>query len=151
MRTGLGRWFLAVLLAGVAGLASVPSSRAQMRSLGGYGASTIGSYYRSMGGPLIPYGGGQGGFVPYEGLQRRPSAPEVLAPRELPATPVGGVSMPTTPIGGASRVTGPGLFYQPLRYRGRFGTGGRAIRARDYGPGFGSPFRVPPSLSRGGM
>jgi hypothetical protein len=143
-------WFLAAILVGPFGLVGVPSAQAQMRSLGGYGASSIGSYYGRGNGPLIPYAGGQGGFIPYEGLQRRAPADVVMRLRQVPQTSIGGASMSATPIGGASLRKGPGI-YQPFKYRGRFGTGGGSNRPRKYGPGFMSPFRRPPSLAGGGM
>ena len=118
------------------------------RPLGGYGAATVGSYYRSTGGPLIPYAGGQGGFIPYEGISSGRSEAVLMAPREIPRTSIGGAGMGGTPIGGASRMQGADL-YRPLNYRGRFGQGGASRLNRNSGPGFGSPFRNPPSLTRG--
>ena len=120
------------------------------RPLGGYGGATIGSYYGSRNGPLLPYAGGQGGFIPYQGLEAPPPAVVTMMPREIPQTSIGGVGPGGTPIGGASRMQGPNI-YQPLNYRGRFGTGGVLRSPRRYGPGFGSPFRRPPSLVGGGL
>ncbi len=115
------------------------------RPLGGYGAATIGSYYTNRGGPLIPYGGGQGGFIPYVGLEGRQPAMVTLMPRPIMTTPIGGVGMARTPIGGASRMMGPDL-YRPFNYRGRFGGCRRSMQPTPYGPGLGSPFRRPPGF-----
>ncbi len=144
----LERWRLgsALLVLGVLaiGFEDVPA-RAQMagmrRPLGGYGAATIGSYYGNRGGPLIPYGGGLGGFVPYEGLEARQPVAGWM-PRPIPTTPIGGVGLSGTPIGGASRMQGPDI-YRPFNYRGRFGMGASSPMTRRYGPGLGYPFRQP--------
>jgi hypothetical protein len=153
-------------------------SRAQMsmtgggRSLGGYGTATISSYYGGGGGGYVPYNGRASGFVPYSGdfgggIGSRP------IPRRLPQTPIGGVMMAETPIGGAtlsgsmgarggmdlgSRSSGARTFL-PFGYEGGIGmsgtmsavapigAGGR--RQSPAGPGFGYPFRMPPSLLSG--
>lgn len=144
-------WTAVLTLCGLALMVEPLPARAQMagmrRSLGGYGAATIGSYYRNQGGPLIPYAGGQGGFIPYEGIEARQPA-EMLTPRQISETPIGGVKPRATPIGGASRMQGPNI-YQPLNIPGGFGLGSPAPATRRYGPGFGSPFRQPPRLGGG--
>src|SRR5271165_2183531 len=145
------------------------SSRAQMsmtgrgRSLGGYGAATISSYYGGGGGGYVPYNGRASGFVAYSGdfgggIGSRP------IPRRLPQTPIGGVMMAETPIGGAtlsgmgSRSSGARTFL-PFGYEGGIGTNGTMSamapigaggrRQSPAGPGFGYPFRMPPSLLSG--
>ncbi len=121
------------------------------RSLGGYGAATIGSVYRSRSGPMIPYGGGLGGFVPYQDLESR--APDVeMSPRQIRETPIGGAGRMGTPIGGASRTMRGRRMYIPLNLGGgmdgSLGTSGRVGNSQS--PGFGYPFRRPPSLVGGG-
>lgn len=154
------------------------SSRAQMsmtgggRSLGGYGTATISSYYGGGGGGYVPYNGRASGFVPYSGdfgggIGSRP------IPRRLPQTPIGGVMMAETPIGGSSlsggistrgamgmggRSSGARTFL-PFGYEGGIGmSGGMSVmpsagagrmRRSTAGPGFGYPFRMPPSLLSG--
>ena len=77
----------------------------QRRPLGGYGSATIARSYRmDMGGALIPYGGGFGGYIAQRVLEPTPPAPSVSAPQPSPRTPIGGVGMARTPIGGASRM-----------------------------------------------
>src|SRR5271157_568670 len=153
-------------------------SRAQMsmtgggRSLGGYGTATISSYYGGGGGGYVPYNGQASGFVPYSGdfgggIGSRP------IPRRLPQTPIGGVMMAETPIGGSSlsggistrgamgmggRSSGARTFL-PFGYEGGIGmSGGMSVmpsagagrmRRSTAGPGFGYPFRMPPSLLSG--
>ena len=70
------------------------------RSLGGYGASTISSYYGESGGGYLPYSGGGSGFVPYRGGPGGEMG-VVPIPRQVPTTPIGGVMRGGTPIGGA--------------------------------------------------
>src|SRR5438309_2300389 len=55
------------------------------RPLGGYGASTIGSYYGS-GGGYVPYSGRPGMIPETRGLGGLP------VPRRAPSTPIGGAS-----------------------------------------------------------
>ena len=69
--------------------------------LGGYGASTIGSYYGGGGGGYIPYMGNGSGFVPYRSGQGGGMGVQPI-PRQVPTTPIRGVMMGGTPIGGAS-------------------------------------------------
>jgi hypothetical protein len=149
-------------------------SRGQMgmsgtgRSLGGYGAATIDSYYSRGGGAYLPYNGRAGGFVPYQGNGFSATPPPS---RRLSQTPIGGVMMSTTPIGGAS-LSGSGgrggamgprsrsvdRTLVPFGYEGGIGMGGglvgtsmtrRNAARRSTGPGFGSPFRMPLSLPGG--
>src|SRR4051794_18777878 len=81
--------------------------RAQMsmsgggRSLGGYGASTIGSYYGGGGSGYIPYMGNGSGFVPYRSGQGGGMGVQPTR-RQLPQTSIGGQAMDETPIGGSS-------------------------------------------------
>jgi hypothetical protein len=140
-----------------------PSATAQMagmagagRSLGGYGAASIASYYGGTGGGYLPYAGGGGGFVPYRG---GPGGGMGLPPvaRATPSTSIGGAMMSATPIGGAS-LSGMGMPARmgrrtliPFGYEGGLGMGGmpsaRPGGMREAsGPGFGYPFRMPPSL-----
>ena len=81
-----------VIALGLIMLSAVPV-RAQMsasggvRSLGGYGASAIGSYYGTGGGGYIPYMGNASGFVPYRsgqggGIGVQPTR-RLLAPQSL--------------------------------------------------------------------
>jgi hypothetical protein len=151
----------ALTLLGVGLAVDASPARAQMagagRSLGGYGAATISSYYGRRGGPLIPSGGGGGGgYIPYRGLQaREPGAAAMMRPRRLAETPIGGAGMMGPPIGGASRMMGPRI-YTPFGSRGGMGLGpgparmpggiGRGSRP----PGLGYPFRQPPGLGGGG-
>lgn len=147
MRARWRAWAAVLSLSGLAMVVEAAPAKAQTpgmrRPLGGYGAATIGSYYGNRGGPLIPYAGGQGGFIPYEGIEPRRPAAAAMTPREIPTTPIGGVGRMGTPIGGVSRMSGPDL-YRPFNARGRSGLGSRLPSARRYGPGFGSPFRQPP-------
>lgn len=132
------------------------------RSLGGYGAATISSYYVSGAGGYVPYAGGGRGFVPVAGGPGGGLGVQPV-PRRLPTTAIGGTMMGATPIGGASLGGGRGMS-QPggrrayLPWGDEAGAGmldgplmrpmsrpGAASRARS-GPGFGYPFRMPPSL-----
>ncbi len=125
-----------------------------MRSLGGYGEATIGSYYQSNPqGPLIPMAGGSGGFVPYRGLESREPVASAMVPRRIEPTPIGGRGMAATPIGGASRMRG-GLL-SPTGLLGGMGLLGRPAKMNRFDrgvmpPRIGSPFRQPPSLNNGG-
>src|SRR2546423_5310712 len=93
-----------LLLFGLLVFSSV-TARAQMsmsgggRSLGGYGASTIGSYYAGSGGGYIPYMGNGSGFVPYRSGQGGGIGVQPIR-RQLPQTSIGGQTMAETPIGG---------------------------------------------------
>ncbi|MHB1559469.1 MAG: hypothetical protein ACYC61_18630 [Isosphaeraceae bacterium] len=131
------------------------------RSLGGYGAATIGRYYSSGTTAYMPYSGG-GGYVPYQG---GPGGGFAVRPvsRALPQTPIGGTSMAATPIGGAS--LGAGAMtdrsgtrrFESFRFSSGLGSDmiGRpmtqpsGLRRGLTGPGFGYPFRVPPDLVNG--
>lgn len=146
----------------VAGTARAQSEMSRGgRSLGGYGASTIGRYYSSGTTAYIPYGGA-GGYVPY---QSGPDGGFALRPvsRELPLTPIGGTSMAATPIGGASLRAGAMTSragaprFDSFRFSSGLGsdTIGRPMtrqsskRRAPSGPGFRYPFRVPPDLVNG--
>jgi hypothetical protein len=159
----------------------LPSARAQMampgaggRSLGGYGASAISSYYGGGSTVYVPYSGNSHGFVPYSGGNGGGLGVQRI-PRRLSSTTIGGAMMAQTPIGGASLSggmggstrggmgmgpgTGPrGLV--PFGYEGGVGMGGGmsgmpmtrqgGTRQSATGPGFGYPFRMPPSLTGAG-
>jgi hypothetical protein len=124
-----------------------PSARAQMgmpgsgRSLGGYGASTIGSYYAASSPVYVPYQGDMGGFIPYTGsgfgdpMNARPM------PRAVPVTPIGGTMMPQTPIGGTM------MFETPIG--GGMLSGGAVARPRGgmgMGPGSRARSSMPASI-----
>jgi hypothetical protein len=126
------------------------------RSLGGFGADTIGQYYSSGMTTYIPYSGGAGGYVPYQGgFAGGFGIPSVS--RRLPQTPIGGISMSMTPIGGATRPVG--RMFQPFGYEGAIGLESRMVgtamtkrsgmRRAPSGLGFGYPFRLPADLSGG--
>jgi hypothetical protein len=171
-------WASVVVMAGCLAIGTAPA-RGQMgggmggagRSLGGYGASTISSYYGGGGGGYLPYNGQAGGFVPYRGSAIGSMSTQPI-PRRLPQTPIGGVTMPETPIGGSSLSGGmggsqgrggamgarpEGRTLVPFGYEGGVGMGSGLVgtpmtrpsgtRRPTPGPGFGYPFRVPPSLS----
>ena len=161
-----------LVLLGLLALSAAPA-RAQMsmsgggRPLGGYGSSTIGSYYSGGGGGYIPYMGNGGGFMPYRSGQGGGMGVQAIR-RQLPQTPIGGQIMAETSIGGASlsamagssRIGIPmgsrsprGLGI-PFGYEGGIGTGamgmasagGRGSMRPGPGPGFGYPFRMPAPL-----
>lgn len=161
-----------VALVGIVGALS-PSARAQMamgrggRSLGGYGAATIGSYYGGASGGYLPYTGGGGGFVPYRGGSSGGLGAQPIS-RRLPQTAIGGAMASGTPIGGASlgaSMSAPrgamGMSASeaarsrlPIGFDGTLGMGSMslmpgpsAMSRRPYGPGFGYPFAMPSSLS----
>jgi hypothetical protein len=178
------RWLLCRSLACVllAGAIHSPAAQGQMgmsgagRSLGGYGAATIGQYYSNGMGSYMPYNGNASGFVPYRGGSTGGLGVQPVL-RRLPQTPVGGVSMPMTPIGGASlsgfmtsgtrSVGGMGnvapRIFVPFGYEGGIGmdrsvigtlmTQPAGMRRPPSGPGLGYPFRTPDSGlgSRGDM
>jgi hypothetical protein len=156
-----------------------PSARAQMamaggsRSLGGYGASTISSYYSAGGTSYLPYAGNSRGFIPYSGGAGGGMG-AMASPRWIPATPIGGAMAPgQTAIGGASVPGGMGTATRggmgmgtgsgPRTYTlygsmGGAGMGGDMSatgrpggrRRSPTGPGLGNPFRMPPSLPGSG-
>ena len=174
MRSTMRMILMAIGLLGAAAANHPSPLRGQMampgagRSLGGYGAATISSYYVGSGGGYLPYTGGGSGFVPYRG---GPGAGMgvVPIPRQVPTTPIGGMMMGGTPIGGASlsgamgsdlrggmgmggRSRPPALV--PFGYEGGLGgmsgmsaTPPSGMRRVPSGLGFGSPFRMPPNLS----
>ena len=100
MRSGLRRFLACVLLLAGGSVISMPSATAQTigsrSSLGGYGGATRGNSMTSMGvgGPIIPYAGNFGGFMPYRmgggsslsfssrgQLQSRSGGPRLVCPR----------------------------------------------------------------------
>ena len=141
-----------------------PTAQAQMampgsgRSLGGYGAAAISSYYGSGGGGYLPYTGGGGGFVPYRGGPGSGMGSTPI-PRQVPTTPIGGASLSGAMgidsrggMGLGSRLRPRALV--PFGYEGGLGGGMSplttgAMRRAPSGPGFGYPFRMPPSLTGG--
>lgn len=172
MRLSTRAFFGGFLL--IFGAIGTPSVRAQMgmpgagRSLGGYGAASIGQYYSSGMGTYMPYNGNASGFVPYRGGSAGGLGVQPI-PRRLPQTPVGGISMPMTPIGGASLPGGMAAgtrggmgagagrrVFASFGYEGGIGMGGGMIgtpmtkqagmRRSPSGPGFGYPFQMPPDV-----
>jgi hypothetical protein len=122
------------------------------RSLGGYGAATIGSYYGSNTGGYVPYNGKAGGFVPFRGDSLG------VQPSRRPTTPIGGASALGMAIGSrepmrsmARRAPTFRPFYGPMNEPSWMGMGlemGRMTRS-PLGPGLGYPFTMPPTLSGG--
>src|SRR3954464_11272165 len=92
-----------LLVLGLVAFSAAPA-RAQMsmsgggRSLGGYGTSTIGSYYGGGGGGAAPSRGTGSGYVAYRGGQGGGRAVQPIR-RKLPQTSIGGRAMAETPIG----------------------------------------------------
>jgi hypothetical protein len=164
----------AVLLGGI-GTVGMSQVHAQMamsgggRSLGGYGATAISSYYSAGSSTYIPYSGNAHGFIPYRGGSAGGLGAQPI-PRRLSQTSIGGVMMADTPIGGASLSGGMGgdarsgmsmgarsargrQMLMPFGYEGGIGMGGMATmsggmgrRPMSTGPGFGYPFRMPMNL-----
>ncbi len=161
-----------LVVLGLLAFSAVPA-RAQMsmsgggRSLGGYGASTIGSYYGGGGGGYVPYMGNGSGFVAYRGGQGGGMGVQPIR-RQLPQTSIGGRAMAETPIGGASLSSmagssrggmemgsrSPRGLGIPFGYEGGIGmgsmgmspVGSRGGMRPGPGPGFGYPFRMPAPL-----
>jgi hypothetical protein len=160
----------------------LPRTHAQMgmagsgsRPLGGYGASTITSYYGGGSTDAGPYVGSSHGFIPYRGTMASGLGVQAI-PRRSDLSSIGSSLMTDTPIGGASLsgsvamggvARGPmssagrpggsrgrGLLL-PFGYEGGIGMGGMksstgamTTRRTSPGPGFGYPFRMPASLGR---
>ncbi len=141
------------------------------RSLGGYGASAIGSYYSSGNTGYLPYNGNGSGFIASRpGLGLGASAAPVS--RRVLDTTVGGMMMTTTPIGGSSlpgsmgsasrssmgmRTTSQPRSFIPYGYEGGLGMGSgmgaapmSSSRRSPTGPGFSYPFRMPAGLGGSG-
>src|SRR5690349_15832797 len=84
----------------------LPAERAQLampgaggRSLGGYGASAISSYYGGGSTSYVPFSGNSHGFVPYRGGSGGGGGGGLGAPpisRRLPETSIGGAMMAET-------------------------------------------------------
>jgi hypothetical protein len=151
--------------------AQMAMSGAGGRSLGGYGSSAISSYYGGGSTAYLPYSGNAHGFVPYRGGSGGGLGVQPVA-RGLPRSSIGGTGMNATPIGGGSlsggmggdRRGGMGMgissgrgMLVPFGYEGGIGSGmgGMSTMSRgrgdgrvstSTGPGFGYPFRTPPSL-----
>jgi hypothetical protein len=119
------------------------------RSLGGYGASTIGSYYGG-GGGYVPFGG-RSGLIPEA---RNPGFQPV--PRRPTSTPIGGASSPSfSGRGGAGMGArrGRGSEGMGLGQEGSVGmpmTGRGGSRRVSPGPGLGWPFAVPAGFGGSG-
>jgi hypothetical protein len=165
---------LSLTVAGFATALRPTAALAQMampgsgRSLGGYGASAISSYYSTGSTAYVPYSGNAHGFVPYGGGTWT-SYGEQPVSRQLPQSAIGGNVMPNTPIGGASLSGGMGMgggrrsgvsmsarsrraTMLPFGYEAGAGMGGMGgmstrmdARRASAGPGFGYPFRMPMS------
>ncbi|RUL87264.1 hypothetical protein [Tautonia sociabilis] len=155
MREASQTVLVGIILIG-ASLAIVPGkargqSLGMRRSLGGYGAAALPSAYGQRGGPMIPYAGGQGGFIPYQSLES-PLAGSGMAmrPQRIEVTTIGGAGMMGPPIGGASRMVGP-ILSVPSGVRRVMVPRSRPVGRGAIGPGLGSPFRRPPILMGGGM
>jgi hypothetical protein len=180
MRATIRAILLGGIALGITLVVDTPSARAQMgmpgagRPLGGYGAGTISSYYGGTSTTYVPYNGGASGFIPYNrGFGDQMSTRPAL--RRIPETPIGGVMTAETPIGGASLAGAMGAAprggmgtgsqtrprtYMPFGFGGGMGMGAGTVsmptsRAGGMqrpasGPGFGYPFRMPPSLSGAG-
>jgi len=182
MESTMRRALLGSLALGWLAAVVPPPARSQMamsggRPLGGYGASTITSYYGS-GGGYIPYNGHGGSILPSNGgsggvMSGQPT------PRMIPQIPIGGASMvAATPIGGISAAGGMGMgmgsrggmgrgmgarsgrrAYAPLLPGGGMGmgsgmgatrSGGMGQGRSAAGPGIGYPFRMPMEFGGGG-
>jgi|GEM_PF-2895923 len=159
MRTAW-RAAIGVALIGVGATAGVRDAKAQTggpRSLGGYGGS-MGAVDSgaSMGGPVIPYGGAFGGFMPFRmggggsgGLSFQPRGNSAMGgPRtSFSLSPMSGGMSPAS--GGMGQGFGAGA--RPFSSFGFGGTGGGMPMPGASGrgvmpPNFGYPFRQPPSL-----
>src|SRR3954452_21781929 len=87
MRSAMKASGASVIFLGVTSAIGMPPARAQMamtgggRSLGGYDASTISSYYGAGPGDYIPYNGRASAFIPYSGGGGRPGVQPI--PRRL--------------------------------------------------------------------
>src|SRR3954451_10967460 len=95
MRSAMKAIRASVICLGLASAIGILPARAQMampgggRSLGGYGASTISSYYGGGAGGYIPYNGSASGFVPYGGGSGGRLGIQPI-PRRLPQSSIGG-------------------------------------------------------------
>lgn len=136
-----------------------PQARGQttgpIGTLGGYGGSTIGSYYTNRGATsYLPYGGMMGGYVQSSG-----SGIGVVpqAPRRIMETPVGGASMMMYGFRDARMGSRASRSYTPFGYQGAWGARGvmqsmagrRDMRSMPQGITY--PFREPPSLTGSSM
>ena len=170
MRTAWRAFIAVVLLVGVGMVAGPPSACAQglstARSLGGYGATTSNSM-AGMGGPIIPYAGNFGGFMPY----RMGGGSLSFSSRGTSSMGSARTSFTLTPMTGGmtsmSGAMGQGLGARPrtsssFGSQGGIGLGGGmrqempgAGRMSVMPPSFAYPFYQPPSLltpsSSGGM
>lgn len=155
MRVAGRALLVGVCLVGAVLVIGPGSARGQVgvmrRSLGGYGSAALPSAYGQRGGPLIPYAGGQGGFIPYQSLEPpRAAAAMAMQPQRIAVTPIGGTGMMGPPIGGASRMTGPRI-YVPFGARRGLVPLSRPVGRGAMAPGLGYPFRRPPMPTGGGM
>lgn len=132
------------------------------RSLGGYGASmSADNPAMGMSGPVIPYGGNFGGFMPYRmggggDLSFRTRGASTLgsnrvsfslSPMSAMGSMTGGMG---SGLGGGSRPFATAGSQGSLGLGAGMSTGGRMATMPGTGvmpPSFGYPFRQPPSLS----
>ncbi len=145
----------------VAGCFGTPPADAQSLGLGGYGGMTdTAPASMGSGGPIIPYGGSLGGFMPYRmggggagiSFGRRNSSATGSGRTSFRLSPIaGGMPMSATTAFGRNAGGGAG-FNGPFFSSGGLGLGGGMNRSMglDKGsvmpPSFGYPFYQPPSL-----
>ncbi len=143
----------------VASTAQAQTALTEGRSLGGYGGSMTDTG-SGMGGPVIPYAGKFGGFMPYRmsgsgslSYQSRGTSPMGSGRTSFSLSPMsGGMSSMPSGFGAGSRTL------SPFGAQGAMGLGGgsrmgggmnQTSGTRGMGvmpPSFGYPFRQPPSL-----
>jgi len=162
MHASSRRLWASFLLIGVSTTISTPSVEAQSMSapgsLGGYGAASSGSF-AGMGssGPIIPYAGNFGGFMPY---RMGGGASLSLSTRGTSVMGSARSSFSLSPMSGGMSWRSAGMIGQGLGTGTRsFGSGGgigsmEGMRPRTAGggnisvmpPSFDYPFYQPPSL-----
>lgn len=155
----------ALIVVGVA--ATIVSSKVEAqtpltgegRSLGGYGGSMTDAG-AGVGGPVIPYAGKFGGFMPYRmggsgtlSFQSRGNSPMGSGRTSFSLSPMsGGMSSMSGGFGSGSRTLSPIGAQGAMGLGGGSGLGGgmnQMSGTRGTGvmpPSFGYPFRQPPSL-----
>jgi hypothetical protein len=153
-----------MVLVGLVATIGASKARAQSsltggsRSLGGYGGSMIATGSgMGMSGPVIPYAGNFGGFMPYRmgggslSFQSRGTSPMASGRTSFSLSSTsGGMSSMS---GGMGQSLGMGSrTFSPLGSQGGLGLGGGMSTMSGGGrmgvmpPSFGNPFREPPSL-----
>jgi hypothetical protein len=163
MRAILRAFLAGVLLIGVHSAISIPSAWAQslgsFSSLGGYGATPGNSMASLGGGPIIPYAGNLGGFMPYRmgggsslSFQSRGASAMASTRTSFSLSPMtGGMSSMSGSMdqgfGARTRAFGSLSSKTGLRPGGDTrqvmpGAGGMSVMP----PNFGYPFYQPPSL-----